>query len=165
MLDVSVPVLTVYIQSVAGADGGVLACDTANPSPTPATDLNHIMSFQALAAAAAEGVAITMQLRQGYSNETDDLGTFIAALDSGALTTGATKYRKRLTTAQAALITDYTDLQFRFLFKRLRDGGGAATTARLLQAQLELPEAQDITSVQLTPAEDAKLKRGESITV
>ena len=166
ILSGTVPDLAVYVESTAdGAVEDIISVETGNPSPIPNNDFNHILFFWAIKAASGGGAAVTCQLRQGYSNETDDLGTFITALEATSVSTTATQYRKRLTRAEAALITDYTDLQLRFIMKSTHDGGGVPQRVRLLQARLELPNDEEPfeTRVQLTPTEFAMINRGEAI--
>lgn len=56
----------------------------------------------------------TVELRQGYVNEST-LGTLIATLTQANLTTSFAEYTHTLSGAEADAITDYTDLQLRFV--------------------------------------------------
>ena len=160
ILGAASPVSGTFVESAPKPLGAVISVETGNPSPTPPNTYNHIMSFWATKSAATGLIAITMELRQGLSNETDDLGTFIARLEASDVTTTETKYRKRLTLAEAALITDYTDLQFRFTMR----GYGGVQTARILQAELQLPSDESTKHAALTQSEIEQTQRGVPLT-
>lgn len=56
----------------------------------------------------------TVELRQGYVNEGTP-GTLIATLSQSNLTTSFAEYTHTLSAGEADAITDYTDLQLRFV--------------------------------------------------
>lgn len=56
----------------------------------------------------------TVELRQGYVSEGTQ-GTLIATLSQSDLTTSFTEYTHTLSAGEADAITDYTDLQLRFV--------------------------------------------------
>ena len=72
-------------------------------------------------------------------------------------------FRYRLTNAEAALITDYTDLQLRFLSTNAR--GGAPRSCRLHWAEVQLPTTGEAPADdQLTAVEERRQRLGQSIT-
>ena len=86
--------------------------------------------------------------------------TFVCADVSD--TVGASFYRYRLSTTEAARITDYTDLQLRFT--SLNGRGGAPRSCRLHWAGVELPAAGDPSAHRkLTPEESRREFAGLSI--
>ena len=151
-----------FFESIAGAFSDVVATETGSPGTTPAIDKNHALWLRAgKDSSGGQSLGCTMELRQAYTAESG-LGTFIAALPV-EVPDSATTYRYRLTDAEAARITDYTDLQFRFLMKKGGSGSGVRL-CRVYWARLELPNAGDSNADnQLTSREQLLQQRGVSL--
>ena len=148
-----------FFESIAGTFSDVVATETANPTTTPVNDRNHALWLRVgKDSTGGQSLGCTLELRQTYTGETV-LGTFVAAL-SVEVPDSATTYRYRLTTAEAARITDYTDLQFRFLMRKGGNGTGIRL-CRVYWARLELPNSTDPNvDANLTPGEQKLQKRG-----
>ena len=125
VIDETVPVDSDYIESSLSPLGNVIAVETDNPLTTPIHDANHFIRVRA-AKNSADGQTLRLltELRQTYTAEsgnspgiTNTMGTLIASF-SQTLSDTITTYRRRLTAAEAALITDYTLLQLRFVILR-----------------------------------------------
>ena len=151
-------------ECLAGSVGDVLVVGLGNPGTTPDNDYNHILRVCASKdASGGAAVGFLCELRQGYASETS-LGTLIASLVcADAPATVDNYYRYRLTVAEAALITDYTDLHLRFVSTNAR--GGAPRSARLHWAEVELPNLGDGASDQHFSSEELRRKeRGLAVT-
>ena len=101
----------------------------------------------------------------GSTITVDDRGLLIASFVCSNLSdvVNDSFYRYRLTTTEAALITDYTDLQLRFLSTNARSG--APRSCRLHWAELQLPTTGEVgVDSNLTALEFQRSLRGESIT-
>ena len=143
-----------FVTSNVGTIRDVVAVGLGNPATTPAVDVNHFLRVRAVAAAAGRNVGFQCELRQGYASESS-LGTYIATCEGLAVPTTSTRYRHRLTPTEAALITDYTDLQLRFLLFCEKDGASSTPAAiRIVYAELEVPDINDRSqNIKLTESE------------
>ena len=159
----SLPLHTDYVECEPGSVGDVLVVGLGNPTNTPNNDFNHIIRVCASKNTAdGASVGFLCELRQSYVSETD-LGTLVAAFSCQNLPSTETFYRYRLTTDQAALITDYTALSCRFTSTNARDG--AIRRARLHWCEVELPEPGEVGKhIRLTNEEQRRDKRGLSVT-
>ena len=158
------PVSANYIDCPLGSYGDVFVVGLGNPETTPNDDYNHIIRVVASKdSSGGAAVGVVCELRQGYTSETS-LGTLIASfVCTDAPATVDTYYRYRLTTTEAALITDYTDLQLRFVTLNAR--GGAPRTLRLHWAEVELPNVSDGARDQHLSSEELRRKeRGLAVT-
>lgn len=169
VIDEATPDASDYIESVLGTFGDVMAVETGNPSTTPSNDRNHIVRVSCgKNSTGGEKLTLLVELRQGYSAEsgsnpgiTSTLGTFISSFTID-VPDSATTYYYRLPTAEATLITDYTDLQLRFVVKRAR--GGAPRRCRLYWAEIELPDTLEANvDTRLTYVEQRLQDRGQAI--
>lgn len=161
----TVPVSADFTECIAGSRGGdVLVVALGDPGNTPNHDRNHIIRV-CLSKNTSGGAVVGMicELRQSYVSETD-LGTLVASfLCSDISATFGTYHRYRLTTGQAALITDYTALSLRFITTNAR--GGATRTTRLHWAEVELPENSEsnVKDLKLSPTEAKRVRDGIAI--
>lgn len=96
----------------AAGDSSVFACELSDVTD-PEASSNHIIRT-ALRKQGTAQMDATVELRQGYTGE-GSLGTLIATLTQADLTTSFAEYSHTLSSAEADSITDYTDLQLRFL--------------------------------------------------
>jgi hypothetical protein len=126
-----------YFES-GDAQHGVVAVETNNPT-APVSDRNHFLRVAVgKNSSGGETLACIVEVRQGYSAETvAGLGTLITAI-SVPTPDSMTTYVRRLTTTEAALITDYTDIQLRFILSRVGGSGGARRT-QVYWAEFEVP--------------------------
>ena len=152
-MDETTPVAADYVQCQAGSIGDALVVELGSPSPTPGNDFNHIIGVCA-SKDSADGAAVGLvcELRQSYVSESD-LGTLIATVVCANVpATVDTYYRYRLTSTEAALITDYTALQLRFT--TINGRGGAPRACRLHWGGVQLPDASDPSAdAHFTPEE------------
>lgn len=79
----------------------------------PVSSAGHIIRV-ALRKQGTAQMDATVELRQGYVSEASP-GTLIATLTQANLTTSFAEYTHTLSGAEADAITDYTDLQLRFV--------------------------------------------------
>ncbi|KKN55509.1 hypothetical protein LCGC14_0581840 [marine sediment metagenome] len=154
-----------YFESALDAIGGVVAVETGNPSSTPISNRNHFLRVAVgKNSSGGEDLACTIEIRQGYSDETDaNRGTLVAAIRV-LVPDSLTTYTRRLTEAEAILITDYTDVQFRFVMRKV-GGSGGARRVRVYWAELEVPSlgAPLDKDIKLSQNELRLQQMGESI--
>jgi len=146
------PLWSDIADSVGSGDGSQVDSDsspTASETFTvdggtvsdPGVGTGHTLRFRGSKSSSSSGADydIVVQLRQGYVNEST-LGTLIVtgtivAVSDTTLITDTTS----LSIAQANSITDYADLQFRCW--AVKNGGGAGRACRIVDMELETPDA------------------------
>lgn len=97
----------------------------------PIKHTGHVVSYRyGKSASAGKAIDVIVSLRQGAATE-------IATQTHSGVGAGFTAGSITLSAAQAANITDYTDLRIRVVANS--SGGGAGRTARISWAQLQVP--------------------------
>jgi hypothetical protein len=92
----------------------------------------------------------------------DNLGILVASFTCRGVTTTPTYYRYRLTTTEAALITDYTALSMRFVSTNTRDG--ALRQSLLHWCEVEVPDnTEPAANAHLTTVESARIRQGLAV--
>lgn len=105
---------TTYIQSVSAPSSAACAFGLSNPED-PVSSTGHIMRWRRQKnAAGGATIDLTVELRQGYTGEGAQ-GTLINTFSDSALSNGWATTTDTLTGGEADSITDYTDLQVRFV--------------------------------------------------
>jgi hypothetical protein len=108
-------------------------CELALGDPTaPSVDTGHILTVRCYATGSGAGEKLTHYLYQGT--------TLIATSAANTISRGSgsiADYSYTLTTGEAALITDYTDLRIRMA----RTTGGGGETITVAECWLEVPDA------------------------
>lgn len=107
-----------YIRSPTSPVNEPYACGLSDVTD-PASSSGHIIRMRTSTDLdAQESLDFTQELRQGYASEASQ-GTLIASQSrNGVTSTTWTTSSYTLSAAEADAITDYTDLQFRFLVNR-----------------------------------------------
>ena len=163
-MDEAAPIAADYTECLPGSIDDVLVVGLGDPTTTPTSDFNHIIRFCASKdASGGASVGFICELRQAYVSESS-LGTLVASFAGDNIpSTVDTYFRYRLTEAEAALITDYTDLQLRFRSANAR--GGAPRSCRLHWAECQLPTAGErATDLHLTAEELQRQDKGQDVT-
>lgn len=114
-IDEATPSDTDFVKSedLTGAGNtSVFACGLSDVTD-PESSSGHVLRTRLRKQGTAQMDA-TVELRQGYTGEGAQ-GTLIATLSQTALTTAFADYSHTLSAGEADAITDYTDLQLRFL--------------------------------------------------
>ena len=103
-----------YIESVAAPSSAACAFPLSNLED-PAVSTGHIMRWRrGKDAAGGSQIDLTVQVRQGYTGEGAQ-GTLINSFSDTAIPDAFTTTTDTLSGAEADAITDYTDLQVRFV--------------------------------------------------
>ena len=131
-----------YVLANQASFGDIVVVELSSPAVTPDQDINHFMRIFARKDATGAPVDVSCELRQTYVSETS-LGTLVATIVAQDVSTTITRYQHRLTVAEAALITDYTAVQFRFVLRQARSGSDAPASARIIYAELQVPQPVD----------------------
>jgi hypothetical protein len=119
--------------TVITSPAAVTECELALGDPTPpSVDTGHILTVRCYATGSGAGEKLTWYLYQGASLIATSAATTIAR-GSGSIA----DYSYTLTTAEAAAITNYTDLRIRMA----RTTGAAGETVTVADCWLEVPDA------------------------
>lgn len=103
-----------YVKSVAAPSNAAMAVGLGNVTD-PVSSAGHVIRVRARqGVAGGVPVDMTVELRQGYTNEGSQ-GTLIATLTQADVADSFTDYSHTLSGAEADSITDYNDLQLRFV--------------------------------------------------
>jgi hypothetical protein len=107
-----------YIQSSAVPSNDVYVCSLSTLED-PVSSTGHVVRYRyRKSAAGGAQIDLTVQLRQGYVNESS-MGTLIASATHADITETATSNTLALSGGEADAITDYTALFLRFLFNQV----------------------------------------------
>lgn len=106
-----------YIQSVSAPTSDVYVTKLTTLED-PVSSSGHVIRYRyAKSASGGAQIDLTVQLRQGYTNEGSP-GTLIEEWVHTNIGNTATTQSQTLGGAQADAITDYTDLYLRFVFNQ-----------------------------------------------
>lgn len=112
--DVSAPNDADYIQSESAPVASACAVDLSTIED-PVSSAGHTLRWRrGKNAAGGAQIDLTVQLRQGYTNEGSQ-GTLIKTVADANIPDAATTTTSALSGAEADSITDYSDLQMRFV--------------------------------------------------
>ena len=103
-----------YVKSVA-APSSAAAVFRLSDVNDPVSSSSHVIRVRARnGVSGGKAVDLTVQLRQGYTNEGSQ-GTLIATLTQASVASSFTDYSATLSGAEADAITDYADLSLRIV--------------------------------------------------
>ena len=160
-MDDTIPSTTDYGRCAPSPQGDVIVVELGSPTTSPTLNRAHFVRCALQKDATGKRADCLVELRQGYTAEGTGFGTLIASFNIEDIPTTSTRYRRRLTEAEAALITDYADLQLRFVIRTVKGVDGSAPVAcRLIWAEVECPAAAEPGEVNMTNAERREAFRG-----